>query len=135
MSVAPDVDGAGGAAEVSAADLDDAAAPPVLDTSGLSSPVKIASVELLRCRGHYFVRTTSSDGAVGIAIATSRALSFHSIFHTVAAPHFVGEDARCLEALVDALCLKEYKKTKKEALLEQVQAELQEVVEHLKHLD
>ena len=33
------------------------------------------------------------------------------------------------------ICLKEYKKTKKDALLEQVQGELQEVVEHLKHLE
>ena len=33
------------------------------------------------------------------------------------------------------ICLKKYKETKKADLLEQVQAELQEVIEHLKHLD
>lgn len=33
------------------------------------------------------------------------------------------------------ICLKEYKKTKKEALLEQVKDELAEVREHLKHLE
>ncbi len=33
------------------------------------------------------------------------------------------------------ICLKKYKKTKKETLLEQVQAELAETIEHLKYLD
>jgi len=33
------------------------------------------------------------------------------------------------------ICLNEYKKTKKTELLDQVKAELQEVVQHLKHLD
>ena len=33
------------------------------------------------------------------------------------------------------ICLKEYKKTKNEELLEQMKAELAEVREHLKHLE
>jgi hypothetical protein len=38
----------------------------------VSTPVKIASVELLRHRDTYFVRSTSADGAVGVAVTNDR---------------------------------------------------------------
>ena len=52
--------------------LDKAAAAPILKIASIKSPVKIASIELLRNRRNFFVRTTSTDGAVGVAVRTVR---------------------------------------------------------------
>jgi L-alanine-DL-glutamate epimerase-like enolase superfamily enzyme len=88
---------------VTAAALDRAAAAPVLKVNGLSSAVKIASVELLRGAGQYFVRVRSADGAEGVAITNSRAAVLYPIFQQLVAPYFVGKDARKLDSLVDGV--------------------------------
>ena len=67
------------------------------------SPVKIASVELLRRDQYDFVRVTSSDGATGTVLASERMAYLHPIFLQRVAPYFVGKDARDLESLVDGV--------------------------------
>jgi L-alanine-DL-glutamate epimerase-like enolase superfamily enzyme len=69
----------------------------------ISSPVKIAAVELLRNGSHWFVRSTSADGAVGLAATNERVEYLHPILLQKVAPFFVGKDARDLEALVDGV--------------------------------
>ena len=83
--------------------LNRAAAAPVLKLDGLNAPVKIASVELLRGGGQYFVRVRSTDGAEGVAICNSRPSVLYPIFLQLVAPYFVGKDARTLDSLVDGV--------------------------------
>jgi L-alanine-DL-glutamate epimerase-like enolase superfamily enzyme len=73
-----------------------------------SSPVKIASLELLRRGSQFFVRSRSADGAVGIA-RTKEIEDFVPILLRRVIPHYVGKDARDLEALVDEVYIKNYK--------------------------
>ncbi len=68
-----------------------------------SSPVKIESIELLQSGDHYFVRTTSTDGAVGIAETNDRVKYLYPILQQLVIPYFVGKDARDLESLVDGV--------------------------------
>lgn len=73
-----------------------------------SDPIKIASIELLRNGDHYFVRSTSADGAVGIA-ETKQVDDFIPILLRRVIPHFIGKDARDLESLVDEVYIANYK--------------------------
>ena len=70
-----------------------------------SAPVKIAGIELLRTDEHYFVRATSEDGAVGVAVPNERIQYLYPILQQRVIPYFVGKDARDLEALVDGVFL------------------------------
>ena len=83
--------------------LDKAAAAPVLKIPSVKSPVKIASIELLRGGKNYFVRTTSADGAVGVAVTNSRAGYLYLILRQLVIPYFIGKDARDLESLIDGV--------------------------------
>ncbi len=65
-----------------------------------SSPVKIASIELLQSGNSYFLRTRSSDGAEGIVLCKDIADYVPILAHRVM-PHFLNQDARDLERLVD----------------------------------
>jgi L-alanine-DL-glutamate epimerase-like enolase superfamily enzyme len=91
--------------DVMAARLDAAAAVPILKLDGITSPVKIASIELLRGKGVSFVRARSTDGAVGVGITNGRAAYLYPIFNRLVAPYFVGKDARKLESLIDGVYL------------------------------
>jgi L-alanine-DL-glutamate epimerase-like enolase superfamily enzyme len=82
--------------------LDQAAARPIVKTA-IKTPVRIASIELLRGKRDYFVRTTSTDGAVGIAVTNSRAGYLHTILNQLVIPYFIGKDARKLESLIDGV--------------------------------
>ena len=74
---------------------------PVFDLHKFfSSPVKIASIELLQSGGSYFLRTRSSDGAEGIVLCKDIADYVPILAHRVM-PHFLNQDARDLEHLVD----------------------------------
>jgi L-alanine-DL-glutamate epimerase-like enolase superfamily enzyme len=76
--------------------------PPILDLkSAYSTPLPIQSVELLRYRGVYFVRTISEDGAEGIATINDRIRFFWPMFKDLVVPAFIGQDARELEKLVN----------------------------------
>ncbi len=81
--------------------LDKAAAAPVLKIPSVKSPVKIASIELLRGRRNYFVRTRSTDGAVGVT--NGRAAYLYPILQQLVIPFFLGKDVRDLESLIDGV--------------------------------
>ena len=74
---------------------------PVFDLHKFfSSPVKIASIELLQSGNQYFLRTRSADGAEGIVQCKDIADYIQILQHRVM-PHFLNQDARDLEHLVD----------------------------------
>jgi L-alanine-DL-glutamate epimerase-like enolase superfamily enzyme len=68
--------------------------------SFFKSPVKIASIELLQAHNQYFLRTRSTDGAEGI-VQTKDIVDYIQILAHRVMPHFLGQDARDLEHLVD----------------------------------
>ena len=65
-----------------------------------SSPVRIASIELLQSGNQYFLSTRSSDGVEGIVQCKDIADYTQILAHRVV-PHFLNQDARDLEHLVD----------------------------------
>jgi L-alanine-DL-glutamate epimerase-like enolase superfamily enzyme len=73
-----------------------------------TSPVKIASIELLRAGGQYFVRSRSTDGVEGIA-RTKQVEDYVAILLRRVVPHFLNKDARDLERLVDDVYIANYK--------------------------
>ena len=73
-----------------------------------STPVKIASIELYRNGSQYFVKSTSSDGAVGISF-TKQVEDFIPILLKRVIPFFIGKDARDLESLIDGVYIENYK--------------------------
>jgi L-alanine-DL-glutamate epimerase-like enolase superfamily enzyme len=82
---------------------------PVFDLHRASStPVKIASIELLQSGNRYFVRSRSTDGAEGVVL-TKDMVDFVPILLRRVIPHFIGKDARDLEALVDQVYVANYK--------------------------
>jgi L-alanine-DL-glutamate epimerase-like enolase superfamily enzyme len=82
-------------------ELDRIAAEPVLRVESLKSPVRIASMELLRTDRTFLVRVRSSDGAEGLAVPNSARLrETYPIFLNRVAPFFIDKDARDLEPLL-----------------------------------
>lgn len=82
---------------------------PLFDLHKFSTtPIKIKSIELLRAGEHYFVRSTSTDGAVGIS-KTKRIEDYVLIFIRRVAPFFIGKDIRDLETLIDGIYRENYK--------------------------
>jgi len=82
---------------------------PMFNLPGqFTSPVKIESVEMLKNGSNFFVRTRSTDGAVGIT-GTKQVEDFVPLFQHLVAPHFVGKDARDLESLIDYVYRQNYK--------------------------
>ena len=77
--------------------LEEAAARPVLNLSGLKDPVVIESIELLRKESEFFLRVRSKDGAEGISVDNGRAEVLHPILNRLVIPYFIGKDARDLE--------------------------------------
>jgi len=75
-------------------DLDAAAASATLDLDGLTSPVIIDSIRLLRKENEHFIHIRSSDGAEGISVTNSRAAQFHPILEEQVIPFLLGKDAR-----------------------------------------
>jgi L-alanine-DL-glutamate epimerase-like enolase superfamily enzyme len=91
------------AAKPTVEQLDQAASAPVLRLDSITSPVRIASIELLRDQKNYYVRTRSADGAEGIALTNGRAKYLYPILQQLVIPYFVGKDARGLESLIDGV--------------------------------
>jgi L-alanine-DL-glutamate epimerase-like enolase superfamily enzyme len=84
--------------------LDRAAARRALQLDALKTPVKIASLELLRNGRTYLVRARSSDGAEGLIVPNAdRLRDLYPVFLNRVAPFFVGKDARELESLLNEL--------------------------------
>ena len=81
--------------------LDRAMEAPILHVEGMASPVKIASMELLRHGRNFLVRVRSADGAEGMAVPNCMHLIHtYPIFVNRVAPFFVGKDARRLEPML-----------------------------------
>jgi L-alanine-DL-glutamate epimerase-like enolase superfamily enzyme len=83
--------------------LDQAASTPILKLDSITSPVRIASIELLRDQKNYYVRTRSTDGAEGIAVTNGRAKYLYPMLQQLVIPYFLGKDARGLESLIDGV--------------------------------
>jgi len=82
---------------------------PMFNIPGqISSPAIIESIEMLQTGSNYFVRTRSTDGAVGVT-GTKQISDFMPIFVNLVAPHFIGKDARDIESLVDSVYRANYK--------------------------
>lgn len=79
-------------------ELEKAVSAPVLQLDGVSSPLVVQSIELLRKGREYFVRVRSKDGAEGIAVTNSRAEYLYPILNKLVIPYFIGKDARDLES-------------------------------------
>jgi L-alanine-DL-glutamate epimerase-like enolase superfamily enzyme len=85
------------------------AAETVFDLHRASTtPVKIASIDLLQSGKQYFVRTRSTDGAEGV-VMTKDMEDFVAILLRRVIPRFIGKDARDLERLVDEVYIANYK--------------------------
>lgn len=81
--------------------LDSAADEPVLKVDSLTSPVVLASMDLLRNGREFFVRVRTKAGDEGLAVAnSSRMIDAYPIFINRVAPFFVGKDIRQLEPLL-----------------------------------
>lgn len=82
-------------------DLDRAATLPVLRRDGLSSPVIIDSIRLLKKDGEHFVHVRSKDGAEGVSLTNPpREQYLDKILEQLVIPFFIGKDARDLESLL-----------------------------------
>jgi len=66
----------------------------------LANPLKITAIDLLKSGNQYFVRTRTSDGAEGIVL-TKNMEDYIAILLRRVIPHFLGQDARDIERLVD----------------------------------
>jgi L-alanine-DL-glutamate epimerase-like enolase superfamily enzyme len=97
---------------LSAADTDPAIPEyqkPVFDLhKTVTTPVKIAAIDLLQSGKNYFLRTRSTDGVEGL-IQTKDIEDFVPILQRRVIPAFLGKDARDLETLVDEVYLAHYK--------------------------
>ena len=83
------------------AELDHILRQPVLRTDFLTSPVRVASVDLLRNGKHYLLRTRSADGLEVITVPNpSRMAESFPVFLKNIRPVFLGKDARRLEDLL-----------------------------------
>jgi L-alanine-DL-glutamate epimerase-like enolase superfamily enzyme len=80
---------------------------PELNTLALpariAAPVVVASAELLRRRGRFFVRLRSIDGVEGVAVGSDRLHYLLPIVTQRVLPLFVGQDLRHIERLVDEI--------------------------------
>jgi L-alanine-DL-glutamate epimerase-like enolase superfamily enzyme len=78
-----------------------AAEVPVLQVDELSTPLKIASMELLRNGRNFLVRVRTTGGDEGLGVPNAmRLIEVYPLFVQSVAPFFVGKDARQLEPLL-----------------------------------
>ena len=82
-------------------ELGQVASAPVLRLDGLTTPVVIQSIRLLKKDKEYFVHVRSKDGAEGISLANPpRPEYLTPILQRLVNPFFIGKDARELESLL-----------------------------------
>lgn len=82
--------------------LDEAAARPVLKTSFFTTPVIIASLELLRYGNNFLCRVRSKDGVEGISVGNNDQMrSLYPMFTNRLRGFFIGKNAVDLEKLLD----------------------------------
>ena len=82
--------------------IDRALKAPVLNTTNLTTPVWIKSIELLRKENNFLCRVRSKDGAEGISVSNNMQMRhLYPIFTHRIQPFFIGKDARDWERLLD----------------------------------
>jgi L-alanine-DL-glutamate epimerase-like enolase superfamily enzyme len=74
----------------------------------VKTPVKIASIQLLKVANNYFLEVASSDGVKGIC-RTKQIEDYIAILLRRVVPTFIGKDARDIETLVDDVYTANYK--------------------------
>ncbi len=90
-----------GRAAVDPEELDRAAAAPILKLDGITSPVAIDSIRLLKKGNDFLVHVRSKDGAEGVSFTNPpRANYLAPILKQLIIPFFIGKDARDLESLL-----------------------------------
>ncbi len=89
--------------EIPEDELTRAADAPVLHLDGLTSPVIIESIELLKSGNLFFVRSRSKDGAEGISVPNEKVSFLYPMLLQQIVPFFIGKDARDLESLLDGV--------------------------------
>jgi L-alanine-DL-glutamate epimerase-like enolase superfamily enzyme len=89
--------------KISSSRLEAAAMAKVLKTGMFTSPVKIESIELFKYRDYYFVKSRSTDGAVGISFPNNKVSYLYPLLLKQVIPFFIGKDARDLEDLIDGV--------------------------------
>ena len=88
----------GGPARVSTQELARVAQQPVLKLDALKEPMIVESVELLRNKNTFLLRTRSKAGVEAITVPnSSRMEQLYPLFLSSIMPFFVGKDARELE--------------------------------------
>ncbi len=81
---------------------------PVLRVELFKSPVKIASIDLLKNGKNFIVRVRSTDGGEGISSPQDSVMATtYPIFLKRVAPFFIGKDARELESLIHEIYLRD----------------------------
>lgn len=82
--------------------LDEILNQPVLRLDGLTGPVIMERIELLRYRDNFLCRVVTPDGAEGISVSNNAQMqSLYPIFLNRIQPFFVGKDARQWEQLLE----------------------------------
>jgi L-alanine-DL-glutamate epimerase-like enolase superfamily enzyme len=74
-----------------------------------TSPIKIKSIEVLKAGNTHFIRSTSTDGAVGMSACKGQVEDYIPILLRRVIPFFTGKDARDLESLIDKVYIQNYK--------------------------
>lgn len=83
---------------------------PLFNLHGrIKSQVRVAKIDVLRAGGKIIVRSISTDGAAGIAIAKDPIEDYLPVLLRRIIPFFVNKDARDIETLVDQVYEKNYK--------------------------
>lgn len=77
------------AKEVTIAELDAAAAQPVLKRELFDAPVVVDSIRLLKKGSEHYVHIRSKDGAEGITLTNERAEYLYPVFNKLVAPYML----------------------------------------------
>ncbi|TRX48561.1 mandelate racemase/muconate lactonizing enzyme family protein [Fulvivirga sp. M361] len=75
---------------------------PVLRSELISSSVWIESIGIFKSGEHFFTKVTSKDGVTGISVNNKKYIeSIYALMYNRVTPHFLNEDARDLDRLMD----------------------------------
>ena len=76
---------------------------PVFKKEVFTSPVIIASIELLRYENNFICRVRSKDGAVGLSVGHGSLRNLYPIFTNLVQPFFMNKDARDLDLIMEKI--------------------------------